>query len=341
MLVKGIVMARILDVKNLKKYFEIGTFITRKVAKAVDGVSFHVDQGETFCIVGESGSGKTTIGKMINGLLKPTEGKILYRPSNKFLEKYKGKLEEGKFVDITSLKGALKREIKREIQMIFQDPYGSLDSRLTIGKIIEEGLEANKIGEKEEIKKISMEIMEQVGLIPAEEFYYKYPFQLSGGQRQRVVIARALALRPRFVIADEPVSMLDASVRASILDLMESLKSRLGLTYLFITHDLAVASSICNRIAVLYLGKIVEMGDVRKIIDSPKHPYTIALRESVPDIDRRSLREVKAKGEIPSSLNIPPGCRFHPRCPFVMAECRRKEPMLKVVDDREVACWLY
>jgi len=320
----------LLKVVDLKKYFPVQrTFIDRLLAgrvdwiKAVDGVSFSVEKGEIFCVVGESGCGKTTLGKLTIRLVEPSSGKIFF---------------DG--IEITKLKSGQMRALRRRMQIIFQDPYASLNPRMKIGDIVGHGLEIHNIARGEQKKKIVLEILEKVGLSPPEQFYDKYPHQLSGGQRQRAAIARALVLNPDYIVADEPTSMLDVSVQAEILNLMLRLKREFGLTYLFITHDLAVASYMADRIAVMYLGKFVELAPKKELLTNPRHPYTKALLSAIPypDPDHK-IGEIPIKGVVPSPVNIPPGCRFHPRCPFADKICMREEPQLiEIAPNHFVAC---
>ncbi len=298
-------------------------------ARAVDNISFTIYQGETFAMVGESGSGKTTTGRLLLKLLDLTGGEAYYGS-----------------IPLSKLSGNPLKAFRRQAQMIFQDPYSSLDPRFTIGASLEEPLIIHKITKSdEERKELVAKILEDVRMIPPEEYTWRFPHQLSGGQRQRIAIARALMLRPKFIVADEPVSMLDVSIRAEILELMRSLKEKYNLTYLYITHDLSTARFIANRIAVLYLGKIVELGNADDVIEDPLHPYTQALVAAVPEPDpelRFKLKEIKVVGEIPSSVFIPPGCRFHPRCPYVMDICKKVEPQLvEIKPNHYVACHLY
>ncbi len=324
-------MEPLLVVEGLKKYFEIRksfleTLVSRKreFIKAVDGISFEVGKGEVLGLVGESGCGKTTTGRVILRLEEPTEGRAFFDD-----------------IDLFSLNGEELRKMRRRMQIIFQDPYASLNPRMKVGEIIAHPLKIHGLSEGRE-KDTVLEFLEMVGLTPAEDFYNSYPHQLSGGQRQRVAIARALVLHPEFIVADEPVSMLDVSVRATILDLMMKLKEKMGLTYLFITHDLATAKYVCNRVAVMYLGKIVEMGSIDRVFEEPLHPYTKALLSAIPIPDPTVKRErLVIGGEVPNPINPPPGCRFHPRCPFATERCKQEEPQLVEVEKgHKVACHL-
>lgn len=315
----------LLEVRNLKKYFSVkndGLFKPKKQLKAVDGVSFIIYQGETLGLVGESGCGKSTTGKMIVKILPPTDGQIIY----------KGK-------DIVPMSKKEFREMRKEIQMIFQDPYSSLDPRRSNGKTIEEPLEVNKI--KGNTKEKVLGIMKEVGL--REEFYDRYPHEFSGGQRQRVGIARALALNPKLIVCDEPVSALDVSIQAQILNLMRELQKAHSLTYLFISHDLSVVKHISDRIAVMYLGGIVELADKKELFDHPLHPYTKALLESVPVPDPEKRKEQgKLKGDVPSPIDPPEGCTFHTRCNQCMDICKENVPEFKEIEKNHfVKCFLY
>lgn len=354
----------ILGVNNLKVWYPIRRGLVdyiyrreQKFAKAVDGISFTVKKGETFCLAGESGCGKTTTGKSLLGLTPVTEGNAYFRPRKEViseLQKVGFKTINSDIIDIFALSWKGLKYVKRDITIVYQDPYGSLNPSATIKDILEEPLIIHGLIENEEERKeIIYQVLEQVKLTPAVDIAMRYPHQLSGGQRQRVAIARAIITKPSLVVADEPVSMLDASIRAEILELMLDLKRKLNLTYIFITHDLAVARYICDRIAIMYLGKIVEIGDARRVIENPMHPYTQALVAAIPEPDpknRLKFREVPIKGEVPSATNIPLGCRFHPRCVARDKNleklgniCIEQEPGLMSVNnkDRLVACWLY
>jgi len=314
----------VIEVKDLKKYFGVRGAFTKKV-KAVDGVSFYIRRGETLGVVGESGCGKTTLGKTVLRLLDPTAGKIIF---------------EGR--DVTKIKGAKLREYWRYAQMVFQDPHTSLNPRLTIASALLEPLRQYNIdvGDEEEFLANQLEL---VGL--TKEFLYRYPHELSGGQKQRVAILRAIITKPKFVVLDEPTSSLDVSVQAQILDLLKDLQKRFNLTYMFISHDIAVVKYMSNRIAVMYLGKIVELGPADVVFENPLHPYTQFLFAAVPIPDpkiARSRKKILLQGEPPSPISPPPGCRFHPRCPFAMDVCRKEEPpMIEVEPGHYVACWLY
>lgn len=317
----------ILEVKGLKKYFDIkGGVFGKKVGevKAVDDVSFTVYEGEILGIVGESGCGKSTTGKSILRLIEPTEGEVLF---------------DGK--DVTKLDDEEMRKLRRDMQIIFQDPYASLNPRHTIEKIISEPLLIHGIGDKQSRKEKVKELLETVGL--SSYHAARYPHQFSGGQRQRIGIARALAVNPKLVICDEPVSALDVSVQSQILNLMEDLKKEYQLTYLFIAHDLSVVKHISDRVGVMYLGRMVELATKDELYDDPKHPYTKALLSAVPipDPDAKSDRMI-LEGDVPSPSKPPTGCAFHTRCPECMEICKTERPAFKQISDKQfVACHLY
>lgn len=312
-------MTKFIEVKNLKKYFPVQkglleTLLARKMeyVRAVDDISFSIKRGEIFGLVGESGSGKTTTGRVLLRLIEPTDGQVLLNG-----------------VNIFTLDKERLRNFRRRMQIVFQDPTASLNPRMKTGDAIGHALEIHKIASAEERKKMIFDILEKVGLSPATSFYEKYPHQLSGGQRQRVAIGRAMVLHPEFIVADEPVAMIDVSLRAQIMDLMISLKKDFNLTFLYITHDLATAKYICNNVAIMYLGKIAEMGRKNEIFNNPKHPYTKALLSAVPVPDpKHKPKRMIPKGEIPSPINPPSGCRFHPRCPIATEKCSKEEPEL-------------
>jgi len=321
----------LVEARNLKKYFPIKlSLIARLRTKeppavhAVDDVSFKVKSKEVFGIVGESGCGKTTTGMLLLRLIEPTSGKILF----------KGK-------DLTSLSDSEMRKLRRKMQITFQDPYESLNPSMTVYGSIAEPIQVQKItSTPEEVTERVTKALEDVDLVPPEEFLYRFPHELSGGQRQRVAIARAFVLEPEFLVADEPVSMLDASVRSRVLDLMLGLVEKAHCGFLYITHDIALSRYICDRIAIMYLGKIVEKGRIDDVIKNPLHPYTEALLAAVPVPDPAARRiETVVKGEVPSALNPPSGCRFHPRCPYAQDKCQKEEPQLVASGkDRYVAC---
>src|SRR6266568_2018588 len=313
----------LVDVRDLKMYFPLtqGIILQRVVGyvRAVDGVSFSIERGETLGLVGESGSGKTTIGRTIVRLYKPTAGQIM------FGEK-----------DLATMGGEELRQARQRVQMIFQDPFASLNPRYTIGSLIAEPMHIYKVASSTEIRARTAELLHVVGLRP--EYIDRYPHEFSGGQRQRIAVARALSINPEFVIADEPVSALDVSVRAQVLNLLQRLQKQFGLTYLFVSHDLSVVRHVADRIAVMYLGKIVEIADRDELYAAPKHPYTKALLSAVPipdpKIEKRRQRIILS-GDLPSPINIPSGCRFHTRCPMAQQICREVEPPLERKAGRE------
>jgi oligopeptide/dipeptide ABC transporter ATP-binding protein len=307
----------LVKVTGAKKYFPItqGIIFQREVGRvhAVDGVDLEVQPGETLGIVGETGCGKSTLARLICRLLPVTEGTIEF---------------DGQ--DITNMKGNQLRQLRREIQMIFQDPYSSLNPRKRVGAIIGDPFEIHGLADGKELKKRVEELMEVVGLNP--EHYNRFPAEFSGGQRQRIGVARALALRPKLVICDEPVSALDVSIQAQVINLLEDLQNEFKLTYIFIAHDLSVVRHVSNRVGVMYLGKVVELADARRLYAEPKHPYTGALLSAipVPDPDTAEQRErVILLGDVPSPIDPPSGCRFHPRCPKAQERCVHEEPPLE------------
>jgi peptide/nickel transport system ATP-binding protein len=322
-LVKTVDLVKLFPVK--RGLWEIITGKKQEYVHAVDNVSLAIEKGDVFAIAGESGSGKTTLGKLMLKLLEPTAGEIYFMDKN-----------------LKEIKGEDLKKFRREAQMIFQDPYASLNPRIRIGESIMMGVNVhyNNLDEKEK-EKMVYDIMEKVGLTPAEEIYKRYPHELSGGQRQRAVIARALILRPKFIVADEPVAMVDVSIRAQILDLLLELKKEMDLTYVIITHDLSVAYHISNKISIMYLGKIVEMGSKESVFNDPLHPYTQALIQAIPTLKGRKERKIVG-GEVPSAIRPPSGCRFHPRCPYAMEICKKVEPeLIEIKPNHFVACHLY
>ena len=316
----------LVEVNNLVKYFPVRAGLLQRVVnqvKAVDDVSFNVKKGETLGMVGESGCGKTTVGRTMLRLVEPTSGAV----------KFDGR-------DVFSMKPQELKTVRRDMQIIFQDPYASLDPRVPIGESVMEGLHIHKIGSPKERVDIMMETLKKVGL---EDYHARrYPHEFSGGQRQRIGIARALALRPRFIICDEPVSALDVSIQSQVLNILKDLQQEFGLTYLFIAHNLSVVEHVSNRVAVMYLGKMVELTSREELFRNPMHPYTQALMSAIPVPNPRLKRQrTILKGDVPSPLNPPKGCRFHPRCPVAMELCSQEEPQFKELrPDHWVACWV-
>jgi len=318
----GELMANIIEIENLRKYYPVTRgFLSKKRGdiKAVDGVSLYIPEGETLGLAGESGCGKSTLGRTILKLEEPDSGNILWRGG-----------------DITKSRKSQLKEFRKDCQIIFQDPKSSLDPRMTVGNSIEEALIIHDIGAREERTRMVGELLLKVGLTP--DFISRYPHELSGGQQQRIGISRALAVNPGLIIADEPVSALDVSVQAQILNLLMELKTELKLSYLFIAHNLRVIRYISDRIAIMYLGKIVELADKDELFENPLHPYTGALLSSLPGSRNRKI----LKGEVPSPMNPPNGCRFHTRCEKKLDRCRSIEPEMKEVGKRHfVMCHLY
>ena len=315
----------LVEVKDLVKYFPVRGGIIQRVVdwvKAVDGVNFQVREGETLGLVGESGCGKTTVGRTMLRLLEPTSGSVYF---------------EG--TDLAKLGTAELKKMRRNMQIIFQDPYSSLDPRMTIGESVGEGLRIHGLSDTDQRHEIVIETLKKVGL---EDYHSKrYPHEFSGGQRQRIGIARALALKPKFIVADEPVSALDVSIQSQVLNILKDLQQEFNLTYLFIAHNLSVVEHISDRVAVMYLGKIVELAPKGELFSNPLHPYTQALMSAIPIPDPKINRQrIILKGDVPSPLNPPTGCRFHPRCPVVMDHCSESEPeLIEVSPEHFVACW--
>lgn len=313
----------LIEVRDLSRFFKAGR---GKVLKAVDHVNFDIYKGETLGVVGESGCGKTTCGRTVLGMYKATTGSVLYNG-----------------VDIHQLKGAERTKFKKNAQYIFQDPYASLDPRMTVGDIIAEGMDVHfKFTKEERLEKINI-MLDKVGL--NKEHALRYPHEMSGGQRQRVGIARALAVEPSFIVCDEPISALDVSIQAQIINLLNDLKAEMGLTFMFISHDLSMVKHISDRIAVMYLGSIVELADSNTICNAPKHPYTQALMSAIPIPDPKisaTKKRIKLDGEVPSPINTPPGCKFVNRCIHAKPECHEHAPQIKDVgNDHLVACHLF
>lgn len=321
--------SNIIEVTDLKMYFPVtkGIILRRKVGdvKAVDGLTFSIREGETLGLVGESGCGKSTTGRALIQLYKPTGGSVVFRGT-----------------DLTKLPAEEMRKTRRRVQMIFQDPYASLNPRMTVGDIIAEPIMVHKLRQgKQAVRERVQELLSLVGLNPY--FINRYPHEFSGGQRQRIGIARALAVEPEFVVCDEPVSALDVSIQAQILNLLEDLQDKLGLTYLFIAHGLAAVKHISDRVAVMYLGKMVEIASGNDLYKTPTHPYTQALLSAVPIPDpsvERTRKRMILVGDVPSPLNPPTGCRFHTRCPIAIDKCKVDEPQFEDIGNgHQVACW--
>jgi len=322
----------LLEIRDLEMRFPISRGLFRAptdFVHAVDGISFQIAPGESLGLVGESGCGKSTTGRMLVKLMEPTGGSIMFK--------------DGEYQrDVATVKGSEVKEFRARVQMIFQDPYESMNPRRTIFDTVSEPMAVQKIGTVPEREKRVLELLRLVGLTPPSNFLFRYPHELSGGQRQRVAVARALVMNPSFVVADEPTSMLDVSIRISIMELMSNLARELGVSYLYITHDLAVARYMCDRIAVMYLGKIVEIGPTEEILARPQHPYTKALLSAVPVPDPSLKRTpVEIKGGISAAINPPPECRFIERCPFAAEVCQTNpHPPLEQQGDRHfVACY--
>jgi len=319
-------LKNLIEVRNLVKYFPVRSGLLQRViawVQAVDDISFSIREGETLGLVGESGCGKTTVGQTMLRLIEPTHGEISFDGT-----------------DVGKLKGKALKAMRRNMQIIFQDPYASLDPRMPIGDSVMEGLTFHNIGTRQERVETMLETLRIVGL---EEYNARrYPHEFSGGQRQRIGIARALALRPRFIICDEPVSALDVSIQSQVLNILKDLQREFALTYLFIAHNLNVVEHISNRVAVMYLGKLVELSDREQLYSEPRHPYTKALISAIPIPDPTLRRErIILKGDVPSPLHPPSGCRFHPRCPLAIDKCSLQEPAFKLTQpDHWVACWL-
>lgn len=319
--------AKLLEAKGLSKFFPMKKGLFGKAyarLRAVHNVSFSVCEGETLALVGESGCGKSTTRKLLLRLLEPDEGQVFYREHNIF--EYNEKTM---------------RELRQKLQVVFQDPYASLDPKWRIGNIIEEPLRIHKVGTPDERRKRVQELMSLVGLRP--EYYYRYPHEFSGGQRQRIGIARAMALNPEIIIADEPVSALDVSTQAQILNMFKRLQEQFGLTYIFISHDLRVVKYISDQVAVMYLGEIVELAATKDIFEDPKHPYTKALLQSIPFMDPSKRKELcLLEGEVPSLVNPPPGCCFNPRCEEVQEICKKEIPVtIELKGGHQVKCHLF
>ncbi|WP_350343951.1 oligopeptide/dipeptide ABC transporter ATP-binding protein [Proteinivorax tanatarense] len=323
----------LLEIKDLKKYFPIKEGVLSRTVgyvKAVDGISFNIKKGEIVGLVGESGCGKSTAGRTILNLLEPTAGVVKFEGETIFDVENKVKVKKAKM-----------QKLRRDMQIIFQDPYASLDPRMNVGMIVSEGIRKHKlVKSKREAMEKAQDLLELCGLEGSN--IQKYPHEFSGGQRQRIGIARALALEPKFIVADEPIAALDVSIQAQVLRLMQDLKERFGLTYLFVSHDLSVVQYFCTKVMVMYLGSFVETGPTKKIFKDPLHPYTKSLLSAVPKSDPRSKRKrIVLKGDVPSPANPPTGCKFHTRCEYAENICKEEQPILREMEsDHFVSCHL-
>jgi oligopeptide/dipeptide ABC transporter ATP-binding protein len=323
---EGGVTVALLEIRNLKKHFPVRRGMlgrARETVKAVDGVSLEIEEGETVGLVGESGCGKSTLGRCVIRLIEPTDGSVRF---------------DGQ--DLMALSRAGMREVRRKMQIIFQDPYSSLNPRMRVGEIVGEGMSIHNLAKGDDRKARVRDLLARVGL--RDEHYDRYPHEFSGGQRQRIGVARALAVNARFIVADEAVSALDVSIQAQILNLMLDLRQEFGLTYFFISHDLRVVEHVSNRVAVMYLGKIVEIAPAGKLYKEGQHPYTKALMSAVPLPDpTRKYERIVLQGDVPSPIDPPTGCSFHPRCPFAERICSSEEPALEFDGSHGVACHLF
>jgi oligopeptide/dipeptide ABC transporter ATP-binding protein len=335
----------LLEAYNIKKYFPITGGLTRKVigeVKAVDDVSFSVRRGETFGLVGETGCGKTTLGRVILRLLEPTSGEA-YINLSKESSTISG-FQDYEKINIFQINQRALKRLRRHMQIVYQDPFSSLNPRMLVKDIVAEPMKVNKIAKGQELQELVIDLLEKVGLM--REHLFRFPHEFSGGQRQRICIARAIALNPSFLLLDEPTSALDVSVQAQILKLLNDLQNELDLTYMLITHDLSIIDHMADRLAVMYLGKIVEIAEKDELFKNPLHPYTQALLSAVPipDPDRRSLKEaIYLRGEVPSPVNPPEGCRFHPRCQEFSQVCEKRlqeePPLIEVSEGHFLACF--